>query len=188
MNQPVLSKAIIEATRFLEQVHDNVQELLNELIGQLESVGWRPSHGNRVSWEVSNKLDKGYWLVAYPNLTFLPKANVESRKARRMIAVCCMLTSADGTEHDFATFEASFVRFSKPVHVDDAWAEHFELSAYQACLGRSGPVGLSAEQYRSSFPLAESVSTIMLPLCELTSAGVLQAKIVAPLLALEAKP
>lgn len=188
MSDPTLSKAITQATVFLEQVHADVQTLLAELIAQLERVGWRPAYGNRVSWDLSNKLD-GCWVQSGAYIYFLPKKNVEARKANRLIAVTCTFGAPEGASHGYATFAASFVRFPQPVHMDDddPWADDYGPAAYQACLGQSGPVKLERHQFDVAFPKAEAVSAVILPLCELTGVDALHARVVAPLLALAAK-
>jgi hypothetical protein len=188
MSDLALSKAIYQATVFLEQVHADVRSLLTTLVDVLERERWRSVYGGRVSWDLAPKFEGGwYWVLPHAWLLFLPQACTDTN-SDRLIAVSCNFTKPEGTDHDYATFAASVVRFPTKVAADEVW-DGWEPSpeAYKACLGKDGPVVLSLDKFSGWSGRAANVATVMLPLSDLTDADVLRTKVVGPLLEAEKK-
>lgn len=187
MSDLTLSKAIRQATIFLEQVHADVRSLLTELIGMMERKGWRSAFGHKVSWDLAGKLDGGCWVLPECWLLFLPQSSGAASESTRMLGFGCSFFQPDGTSHDYATFAASAVRFPTAVPATTVW-DKWQSSphVYEACVGRGAPVSLSPDQFRGCFPLADAVTTLIVPLCDVTELDVLRTLVVEPILSAEA--
>ncbi len=188
MSDIALSRAIYNATAFLEQVHEDVRSLLTALVSMLERQGWYEAYAGSVSWELKPKLEGGwYWVLPAAWLVFLPHAR-EDKMSDRFIAVSCNFTHSEGVDHGYATFAASVARFPTKASVGEVWEDwEPKPEAYTACLGQGGFVTLSLDKFSDYSRHKANVATIILPLCDLTNADVLQAKVVNPLLAEEKK-
>jgi hypothetical protein len=185
MSDLALSKAIHEATLFLEQIHADVRSLLTTLTDLLGQERWRSVYDGKVSWYLAPKLEGGWcWVLHDAWLLFLPQACKDSN-SDRLIALSGNFKQPEGAVHAYATFAASIVRF--PIKVDaeavwEDWEPNHEV--YKACLGKDEPVTLSLDKFTSwsGRGRAANVATIILPLSTLTDADVLRKKVVIPLL------
>lgn len=187
MSDLTLSKAIRQATVFLEQVHEDVYSLLTSLVDMLGRDGWCVAYNGRVSWDLGCKLESDWWVLPDAWLLFLPQA-CKDMNSDRFIAVACHFTQLEGTIHDYATFTASAIRCPNKLSADALWYDwepHAEV--YSACLGKNAFVALPLSKFTRKLRLEAKASTIMLPLSDLTEANALRTKIVEPLLAEEKK-
>jgi hypothetical protein len=188
MNGIALSKAIHDATAFLEQVHEDVRSLLTTLVERMEHHGWHEAYNGRVNWGLSPKLDGDwYWVLPDAWLLFLPR-EPSIRLSERFIAISCNFTHPKGADHGYATFAASVTRLQKKVPVDEIWDEwEPNPEVYAACLGQDEFVSLSLDKFCGSSRYTANVATLIFPLSDLTDPDVLQTKVIGPLLEVEKK-
>jgi hypothetical protein len=178
------SEAVVQAMRFLRQVHRDVAAMLESVDADLTSRGWeRAMRGQKISTDLSNGTSPDGWALNYATRTYSPKASPDAAGAgpKRVVA---FMVSLHPDHHDQAialTVGASVRTTLTGDALWYAWKDARPLLAYL----REHPVGgpLPPKVLREGF-LADAVegSAFMTSLMELADMETVRKRLLEPAL------
>jgi hypothetical protein len=181
-----LGQATKQAVTFLYQIYNQVYDLILSMDSALLEHGWQSADPKKISNDLGNNLSAKSWVLGSLYRLYLPATQEHPRQA---LAVYVAFAPEDYEE---AMLLAAVVRFPEGSEwprraLWDRWIASapaiLRFLAGAATPSEWNP--LSKELYEKEFfPGAESVQTVTLPLCELTSIEALRQRLLDPALAL----
>ncbi len=186
MNAEALGKAISEATRFLQGIHNDVRSQIGSLDRLLGARGWVPAEPNKVSDHLGNQLSDSKWKWVPDYVYRCYTRAEEAQVARHVVVVFWYFTVELGEAYQVATCAAVAARLNAPLPPASLLRDWNAGGVYQAAARSAIPVPLSGAQIKPLLPTAVAAAGFVLPLCELTSDAILEDRLVSPILAAEA--
>ncbi len=187
MNAEALGKAISEATRFLQGIHNDVRSQIGSLDRLLGARGWVPAEPNKVSDHLGNQLSDSKWKWVPDYVYRCYTRTEEAQVARHVVVVFWYFTAELGEAYQVATCAAVAARLNAPLPPASLLPRDWNASGVYEATGQSTvPVVLSSAQIKPLLPTAVEAAGFVLPLCELTSDAILEDRLVSPILAAEA--
>lgn len=168
---PAVGRAVIDARRFLIDVHKQCQLFLESLDSQLLDRSWAAlvRGKDNVTSEVGPAFKSEQWLVKYLYRFYFPVSSVNGSK--RCVGVVVQFDPPDRTDEPVCLgFAARFEAPQLTADIVGNWTGS-SYPCFDAVHGRQTVTPIPRERFSGFLPKASAVLGLVLPLCSFTGTG-----------------